>query len=63
MYVRSDVARQMHQDMLDEAQARRNGVRVSALNRARRRAARAEERMSRARVEASRHRRRLEAEL
>jgi hypothetical protein len=53
----------MHQDMLDEAQARRDGVRVSALNRARRRAARAEERMSRARVEASRHRRRLEAEL
>jgi hypothetical protein len=63
MYARSDVARQMHQEMLDQAQERRNAWRVSALNRARRRADRAEQRMSRARHQASRLRRELEAEL
>jgi DNA polymerase III delta prime subunit len=63
MYLRTDVARQMHQEVLDQAQERRNAWRVSALSRARRRAVRAERRMSRARLEASRLRRELEAEL
>jgi hypothetical protein len=63
MYVRADVVQQMHQEMLDEAQQRRNAWRVSALNRARRRANRAEQQMCRAHVQATRLRRQLEAEL
>jgi hypothetical protein len=63
MYMHAQVARQMHQEMLDEAQQRRNAWRVSALNRARRRATRAEQQMCRARVQATRLRRQLEAEL
>jgi DNA polymerase III delta prime subunit len=63
MYMRTDVVRQMHQEMLDEAQQRRNAWRVRALNRAQRRASRAEQQMCRARVQATRLRRQLEAEL
>jgi hypothetical protein len=63
MYVRSDVAHQMHQEKLDEANQHRAAWQVSALDRARRRADRAEQRMSRAHVQATRLRRQLEAEL
>lgn len=63
MYVQVDVARQMHQEMLEDAQQRRNAWRVTALNRARRRAVKAEQQMCRARVQATRLRRQLEAEL
>lgn len=63
MYVHAEVVRQMHQEMLDEAQQRRNAWRLSALNRARRRAVRAEQQMCQARVQASRLRRELEAEI
>jgi hypothetical protein len=48
--------------MLEQAQLRRTASRVQALNRTRRRAARAERQMCQARVEASRLRRELEAE-
>jgi hypothetical protein len=63
MYMRTDVALQMHQEKLDEATQLRQAWQVSALNRARRRATRAERRMSRAHVQATRLRRQLEAEL
>jgi hypothetical protein len=63
MYVRNEIAHQMHQEKLDEASELRAAWQVSALNRARRRAHRAEQRMSRAHVQASRLRRQLEAEL
>ena len=63
MYVRSDVAQQMHQEKLDEASQLRHAWQASALNRARRRANRAERRMSRAHVQVTRLRRQLEAEL
>jgi hypothetical protein len=64
MYVRhADVVQQMRQEMLDDAQQRRNAWRLSALNRASRRASRAERQMCRARGEATRLRRQLEAEL
>jgi hypothetical protein len=53
----------MHQEMLDDAQERRNAWRVNALNRARRRVNRAEQQMCRAQVQATRLRRQLEAEL
>lgn len=61
MYALEDVARQRRDDMLAEAQQRRRIARVHALNRTRRRAARAERRMSRARVEVGRLGRELEA--
>jgi hypothetical protein len=57
------MAHQMHQEKLDEATEHRYAWQVSALNRARRRAHRAERRMSRAHVQATRLRRQLEAEL
>jgi len=63
MYMQANVVRQIHQEMLDDAQQRRNAWRVSALNRARRRADRAERDMCRARVQASRLKRELEAEI
>lgn len=63
MYVRTEIAHQMHQEKLDEATEHRYAWQVSALNRARRRAHRAERRMSRAHVQATRLRRQLEAEL
>ena len=63
MYVRTDVVQQMHQEKLDEAAQLRAAWQMSALNRARRRAHRAERRMSRAHVQATRLRRQLEAEL
>jgi uncharacterized SAM-dependent methyltransferase len=63
MYLRTDVAQQMQRQMLDEAQEFRSAHRVSALNRARRRQDRAERQMRRARMDAHRLRRQLEAEL
>jgi hypothetical protein len=63
MYVRTDVLERMYQEKLGEAQQAGYVQRVSALNRASRREARAERRMSRARVQATRLRRQLEAEL
>ncbi|MGH3157328.1 MAG: hypothetical protein ACRDNF_12225 [Streptosporangiaceae bacterium] len=63
MYARTDVLEQMYQEKLGEAQEAAYAWRVSALNRASRREARAERRMSRARVQATRLRRQLEAEL
>jgi len=62
MYVRSEVAAQMHAERLERAQMQRNAWRVRAMDRARRRADRAEQRMSRAHREASRLRLELEAE-
>jgi hypothetical protein len=63
MYLHTDVAQQMQRQMLDEAQQLRCVYRVSALNRARRKQARAERQMRRARTDATRLRRQLEAEL
>jgi hypothetical protein len=66
MYVSSEVLRNMQAERLDQARQRREAYRASVLNRARRREARAERQMSRARqarVEAAGLRRRLEAEL
>jgi len=62
MYHLAEVSRQRHEEMLEQAQARRTARRVQALNRARRREARAQRLMSQARVEAGRLRRELEAE-
>jgi hypothetical protein len=62
MYLLEDVARQRQSEMLEQAHLRRTAWRVQALNRTRRREARAERRMSRARVEATRIRQELEAE-
>lgn len=61
MYALEEVARQRRDDMLAEAHQRGHIARVHALNRTRRRAARAERRMSRARVEVGRLGRELEA--
>jgi len=61
MFALEEVARQRRDNMLAEAQQRRRIAQVHALNRARRRAARAERRMSRARVEAGRLGRELAA--
>jgi hypothetical protein len=61
MYALEEVARQRRDDMLAEAQQCRRIARVHALNRTRRRAARAERRMSRARGEVGRLGRELEA--
>ena len=66
MYVSSQMLSNLYQERLDQAQQAREAYRASALNRARRREARAERQMSRARharVEAAGLRRRLEAEL
>ena len=62
MYVMADVARQKQTEMLEQAQLRRTAWRVGALKRNRRREARAERQMCRARVEATRLRWELEAE-
>jgi hypothetical protein len=61
MVALEEVARQRRDRMLAEAQHRRRIAQVRALNRARRRAARAERLMSRARVEVGRRGRELEA--
>jgi hypothetical protein len=61
MVALEEVARQRRDRMLAEAQQRRRIAQVRALNRARRRAARAERLMSRARVEVGRRGRELEA--
>ncbi|HEY3735021.1 MAG TPA: hypothetical protein VGL63_14010 [Streptosporangiaceae bacterium] len=52
----------MHEERLEEAQMHRNAWRLRAMQRAQRRADRAEQRMSRAHREASRLRLGLEAE-
>lgn len=62
MYVRSDVVAMMHAERLDEAQRRRTAWQMRAIRRAQRKAARAEQRMGRARREASRLRLQLDAE-
>jgi hypothetical protein len=62
MYRLTDVARHHQQEMLEQAQLRRTALQAQALNRTRRRVARAERRMSRARAQASRLRQQLEAE-
>ena len=62
MYYLAEVSRQRQQEMLEQAQARRTAWRVQALNRARRREARAQRVVRQARVEAGRLRRELEAE-
>jgi len=62
MYMQAAVARQMHEEMLERAQADRMVAQVRALRRARRRLERAQRRMSQARVKASRLRQKLEAE-
>ena len=61
MFAPEEVARQRRDSMLAEAQQHRRIAHVHALHRARRRAARAERLMNRARVEAGRHGRALEA--
>jgi len=62
MYMQAAVARQMHEEMLEQAQTYRVAARVRALRRAQRRLRRAQRQMSQARVKASRLRRELEAE-
>ena len=62
MYALADVSRQRNTELLEQAQLHRVARRVQALDRNRRREARAQRQMSRARVEASRLRRELEAE-
>jgi hypothetical protein len=62
MYMQAAVARLMHEEMLERAQADRMVAQVRALRRARRRLERAQRRMSQARVKASRIRQKLEAE-
>jgi hypothetical protein len=62
MYLLADVSRQRHDELLEQAQLHRVARRVQALNRNRRREARAQRQMSRARLESSRLRRELEAE-
>jgi hypothetical protein len=54
MYMHTAVARQMHEEMLERAAQDRLASQVRALRRARRRLARAERRMSLARVHAMR---------
>ena len=61
MFALEEAARQRRDGMLAEAQQRRRTAQVHALTRARRRAARAERLMSRARVEVGRLGRELEA--
>jgi hypothetical protein len=61
MYALEEVARQRRDSMMAEARQHRRVAQVHALNRARRRAARAGRRMSRARVEMGRLGRELEA--
>ena len=61
MFALEEVARQPRDSMLAEARQHRRMAQVHALNRARRRAARAERLMTRARVEAGRFGRELEA--
>jgi hypothetical protein len=61
MFALDEVARQRRDGMLAEAQQRRRMAQMHALNRARRRAERAERVMSRARVEVRRLGRELEA--
>jgi len=56
------VARQMYDEMLEQAQADRMVAQVRALRRARRRLERAQRRMSQARFKAARVRQKLEAE-
>jgi len=62
MYAQSDIVAMMHAERIDEAQRRRNAQRLRAIRRAQRRAVRAEQRMGRARHEASRLRLQLDAE-
>lgn len=54
MFALEEVARQRRDSLMAEARHHRRIARVHALNRARRRTARAERRMSRARIEAGR---------
>jgi hypothetical protein len=61
MFALEAAARQRRDSMLAEAQQRRRTTQMHARNRARRRAARAERLMSRARVEVGRLGRELEA--
>jgi hypothetical protein len=61
MFALEEAARQRRDSMLAEAQQRRRTAQVHALTRARRRAARAERLMSRARIEVGRLGRELEA--
>jgi hypothetical protein len=61
MYGLEEVARQRRDSMMAEARQYRRIAQVHALNRARRRAARAERRISRARVEMGRLGRELQA--
>jgi uncharacterized protein YlxW (UPF0749 family) len=62
MYMQAEVARQRQEEMLERAGQARLVSQVRAMNRARRRLARAERKMCRARVDATRFRRELEAE-
>jgi hypothetical protein len=62
MYMQAVVAQQIHEEMLEQAQAYRTVARVRALRRAQRRLTRAQRQMSQARVKATRLRRELEAE-
>jgi hypothetical protein len=61
MYGLEEVARQRRDSMMAEARQHRRIAQVHALHRARRRAARAERRISRARVEMGRLGRELQA--
>jgi len=61
MFALEEAARQRRDSMLAEAQQRRRTTQVHARSRARRRAARAERLMSRARIEVGRLGRELEA--
>lgn len=62
MYMQAEVARQMHEKMLQRAAKDRLAAQVRALRRTRRTLARAERRMSQARVHAIRLRRELESQ-
>jgi hypothetical protein len=62
MYTQAEVARQMHEEMLERAAKDRLAAQVRALRRTRRTLARAERWMSRAWVHATRLRRELEAQ-
>jgi hypothetical protein len=62
MYMQAAVAREMHEERLERAQADRMVAQVRAMRRARRRLARAQRQMSQAHVKAARIRQKLEAE-
>ena len=62
MYLLEEAARQRQQEMLKQAQLHRAARRAHVLNRSRRQVARAERRMSRARVKARLLRQQLEVE-